>query len=58
MNGASDELCATTMKAPSRNNVTTMGTIHHRFEPKNESSSPATRKFLAALRMNFIDQSP
>src|SRR5580698_5403348 len=55
MKGAMAELWARTIKAPSRNRVTIMGTSHQRlFCMKKEKSSPATPNLRAVLRINFI----
>jgi hypothetical protein len=58
MNGAKEELCATTMNAPNRNKTAMIGTIHHRRPPKNENSSPTVLRLRAAERRNFIGDSP
>src|SRR5207245_2455381 len=55
MKGANEELCATTINAPSRNNTAMIGKIHNRRPPKNENSWPATLRLRLAVRRNFID---
>jgi hypothetical protein len=55
MKGASEELWATTMKAPSKNRVKMMGRIHQRRPPKKENNSPAVLKFRVAVRTSFMD---
>src|SRR5580704_16370016 len=55
MNGAKDELCATTISAPKRNMVKIIGSSHHRFcFPKKPSSSPPVCKFLVVVRTHFM----
>jgi hypothetical protein len=55
MKGASEELWATTMRAPSKKRVTMMGRTHQRRPPKKENNSPAVLKFRVAVRTNFMD---
>src|ERR1022692_1852054 len=55
MNGASDELWATTISAPKRNRLRTIGNSHQRFcLPKKPNSSPAVCRFLLVVRIHFI----
>jgi hypothetical protein len=54
MNGARDELWATTIKMPSRKRRQIMGRIHHRRPPKKEKSSPAVLRLRAAVLRAFM----